>query len=359
MSGKEFIQYFSIMSRENMPGIYSKLEGVVEGFESCGYSSELIAEPPGGVVPYLNLFYKIVTSRADLIIVRYNTYFAVIMPIVYLLTRIHSTRVIVDVPTALTSLAREIRLNRETSLFRKSLSLFLLYSLGPLNLMFSDKVLQYSVESKYFSFLSKNKIFLIGNGVDVSSIKCVDSRPRWPNRTLNVIAVGTLAVWHGWDKLIEALPLLNVKTKFQVKLTIIGDGPELENLQRLARKNNVSNQVEFTGLIPKEKLREFYQNQHLAISSLGWSRTGVSVASPLKTREYLAYGLPVIYSTYDPDLDGTSCHCAFRLNDDCSVEEICGFFQNLDYSSVASISECRHFAEEELDFSKKVEIILK
>jgi len=63
------------------------------------------------------------------------------------------------------------------------------------------------------------------------------------------LMVGRLLAYKRFDIAIESFNKINKPLK------IIGDGPEIKRLKKLAKKN-----IEFLGELPPEKLREYYQN---------------------------------------------------------------------------------------------------
>ncbi len=71
-------------------------------------------------------------------------------------------------------------------------------------------------------------------------------------------------------------------------LKICGDGPELENLKGLAKSLKISNQVEFTGALSREQVREKMALSNVFVLSSRYETFGVVVI------EALALGLPVI-----------------------------------------------------------------
>ena len=61
------------------------------------------------------------------------------------------------------------------------------------------------------------------------------------------------------------------------------------------------------GYLPQERLFEMYQKMDIAIGTLALYRKKMKQASPLKVREYLAFGLPTIIGYDDADLRGLDC----------------------------------------------------
>ncbi len=80
----------------------------------------------------------------------------------------------------------------------------------------------------------------------------------------DIIYVGRLVEKKGVSTLIEAIKLLN-KDHPAVKVTIVGDGPEMAALRQQSRELGVENQIEFAGSIPNERVPEFYQSAKIAV----------------------------------------------------------------------------------------------
>ncbi|MGB9857720.1 MAG: glycosyltransferase family 4 protein [Dictyoglomaceae bacterium] len=97
--------------------------------------------------------------------------------------------------------------------------------------------------------LSEKKIVLIHNGIsEVLEVKDLPIK-------INGFIIGTiarLAKSKGINYLISAFSILEKKYN-NIKLVIIGDGEERENLERLAKKLKVENKVYFLGSIPNAR----------------------------------------------------------------------------------------------------------
>lgn len=106
--------------------------------------------------------------------------------------------------------------------------------------------------------------------------------------------VGSFRGFHALDQLVRAVAALE-----GVTLLLVGDGPERDGIQRLARELSV--RVHCTGVVAHDALPDA-----LAAMDLGvvLSRPGVPFHySPLKLAEYLAAGLPVVAPAV-PELTG-------------------------------------------------------
>ena len=109
-----------------------------------------------------------------------------------------------------------------------------------------------------------------------------------PGGPFTVGFVGTLKPWHGVDVLVRAVALLD-----EVRLRVIGDGPEREALERLAVRLLGAHRADFVGAVPPGQLPAELARLHVAVAPYPVADT---YFSPLKVFEYLAAGLPVVAS---------------------------------------------------------------
>ncbi len=109
--------------------------------------------------------------------------------------------------------------------------------------------------------------------------------------SFNVLTVGRLVPLKGMDVSIRAFAAfmkgLNIHYRQKSKLTIVGNGPELEVLKQLANNEGVNRYVEFVPWMDREKLFELYNTSH-AFLFPSHEGAGMVVA------EALSAGLPVL-----------------------------------------------------------------
>lgn len=134
------------------------------------------------------------------------------------------------------------------------------------------------------------------NGIDLSRVKirCHDKK----HAELSLICTASFARWHGVDRLLEGMAdyYLKAAGKRKIMLNLVGDGPALPELKRQAVRLGVSDYVVFHGRMTPEDFAPIYDRCDLAIECLGNHRKGITVSSSLKSREYLAKGVPFVYS---------------------------------------------------------------
>lgn len=142
----------------------------------------------------------------------------------------------------------------------------------------------------YYSRYGK-PVEVIGNSFDVASVK---PRPAPKNSRVQLVFVGSPGqAWHGVDKLVSVADQFS-----DMDFHIVG-----------ASVLNAPSNFFLHGFMNWEDLSALYEKMDFGFGTLALHRINVDEISPLKTREYLAYGLPVIGAYEDTDLAG----CEFFL----------------------------------------------
>ncbi|MDO4729276.1 MAG: glycosyltransferase [Bacteroidota bacterium] len=179
----------------------------------------------------------------------------------------------------------------------------------------------------------KKPIEVIANGVDVSRYKVLLNKNEKPI----LVFIGTPdQAWHGLDKIITIAE--NLKN---CKFYIIGiDG------------KNTSN-IKYFGYLNSEESTKIIQQCDIGIGTLSLYKKGLNEASPLKTRQYLACGLPVIYAYVDTDLDDSSISLRLNNNENNINHDSIKNFVDRVFNDYNVKKRARKFAEEKLDFSIK------
>lgn len=133
------------------------------------------------------------------------------------------------------------------------------------------------------------KIAVVHNGVDDAFLS-VSRAPVLPG-IVRIGAVGSLIRRKGFDILLSALALM--KRRDEVRLLLVGDGPERSKLEDHAKQLGIADRVEFVGEIPPPDMPAFFAGIELfVLSSRSEGRPNVVI-------EALAAGVPVV-STHLP-----------------------------------------------------------
>ena len=289
--------------------------------------------------------------RPDLVLLRSHWTVPMLSPI---LRRLKSagTRVVVDSPSPVAAGVREIT-GSHRAVGEKLLRLAVETTWTPLAWPLADVMVQYETEGWPWRTLASNRRITLTNGVDVAARPLA---PGWAERrTFHLVAAGTLAQWHGYDRLIAALP-----NHPEVTLTVVGDGPELANLWALVAQRQLASRVRFTGTLTGAAFDDVMATADVGVSSLGEHRRGSFALSPLKTRDYLARGLPVLFAGADPDLRADP-NFAYRVPATDAPVDLAGITAWLDRTRrdrLVSPVEIRAFAQTHLDMTLRAAAIL-
>lgn len=220
-----------------------------------------------------------------------------------------------------------------------------------------DYFVTYSKDEEIFGV----KTICIDNGIDVESIP-IKEKKNVNDKEVRLITVSTMQFWHGYDRLIKGLAKFyaNKANGIKVYVDMIGDGKERLKWKNLSIDLDIEEYVVFHGMKSGEKLTQYYNKSDLAVSSLGLHRIGIEAGSPLKMREYISRGIPVIYAGKDY---GLSEELPFALNvcsdeSDVDIEKIIEFYQNNNKEAELE-TKMREYAINNFTWKRQMEIILK
>ncbi len=136
--------------------------------------------------------------------------------------------------------------------------------------------------------------FVLGDGIQfqrISSLAISANAQPYPR----LFFMGTPdSPWHGLDKLLEL-----AQHRPQWKFDIVGTSKEYLKTLKGTFEN-----VEFHGFLGERQYNQILACADVAISSLALDRIPMKESSPLKTREYLASGIPTILGYKDTDFSG-------------------------------------------------------
>lgn len=111
--------------------------------------------------------------------------------------------------------------------------------------------------------LSPSKIELFFENGIPDSFFSPEKKPLPGDSRFRLLFVGRLVPYKGADMLLKALSELDEDIKANIHLTIVGDGPEKDNLTALARDLGISGLVRFTGWIPQAETASYYRTSDL------------------------------------------------------------------------------------------------
>ena len=350
------LTYITVCSVETNPGILKKINDWVEAATELGYESDLkIIPTSGGLIPYLKLNGIILSSKKQILLVRNPTHLRFLLFFSILIARINGCKVIIDVPSPLTTLVKEIFLRKQNIIIKSLIAIEIILT-GSIPFLFANKIIEYAKEGWWYTLGCQDKVKLIGNGINLNRIKVRERIPQWPTNKLILVGVANVAIWHGFDRMINAISIFNKKLDFPYKVyfNIIGDGPDLNNLIKITKELNLEDFILFHGMqLDSNFIQSIYENSHIAVSSLGLFRVGLNTASVLKSREYVAIGIPFVYA--GNDVDFLNCtNFRFIVENNENIEDLVnllGTFRDIIFPEPILI---RKYAEENLSIKQKI-----
>lgn len=202
----------------------------------------------------------------------------------------------------------------------------------------------------------------VENGIDLKKTSWAEHQ-YFPNGKIRLITISSMKVWHGYERLINGLAAYKEKSPDQARrftIEMVGDGPERQKWEMLARTLKIEDQVNFHGNQTGASLDAIIDRCQIAVGSLGCYKasSGMQTVSTLKNREYLAHGIPFIYEMQD-SLPIESSYSLQVEGNDTSVDfsAIKDFYDTLIQQKNISL-HMRQFAEKNLSWKSQLKHVL-
>ena len=139
-----------------------------------------------------------------------------------------------------------------------------------------------------------DRVTVIPNAVDIASFKLAsppdpELQRKWGLTGMTVIGfVGSFYAYEGLDLLLEALPAITERRP-DIRLLLVGGGPQEADLRQQAEKLGLKDVVVFTGRVPHQEVSRYYD----LINILAYPRHPIrltELVTPLKPLEAMAQG---------------------------------------------------------------------
>lgn len=142
-------------------------------------------------------------------------------------------------------------------------------------------------------------------GYDSSSVSTTYVRKTRDN--LNLLYVGRLHLLKGVHLLLQAVAVLKAEN---IRLSIVGLGPEEDRLMKLSQRLNITDMVNFKGKIPHNELSKVYLNHDVLMAPSLYESGGLSIL------EGFAHGLPAVALDCGGPALSITDGCGFRIRSD-------------------------------------------
>lgn len=215
-----------------------------------------------------------------------------------------------------------------------------------------EKIVTYSDDLTIFGI----NTIIIQNGVDVSNFPVII--PRKKDEEIHLLAVAALQSYHGYERIIEGIRQYYINGgKRTIKFYIVGQGDAQAKLKDMVNNYDLADNVIFFGTKTGDELTEIFNQADIGMGSFGFYKIGLDKASSLKTREYLARGLPVVSGCRQDIFEIAPCDYHLEFSNDNSpvdIQKIIEFYDKLftKYQKMDVFSKIREYAEENVIMEK-------
>lgn len=362
--------YYKKIDKNNLTGIDKKVLWQVEQLNTEGFKCELISNSYEGKsklqkginlvlarIPYgnANPKWKWEKKFKEIDYIYFRRPDAITKPLLNLLKRIkkenHNIKIIMEIPNY--PYDQELGLN----LINKPLLIKDRYNRKKL-IKYIDRIAVQNNISRIFGI----KTICFTNGIKIDEIKVREPIDSDYNETINICAVASLEPWQGYERIICGLADYYKKGgKREINIKIAGSGSETEYYKNKVKEAKLDERIKFLGRLSKDKLEKIYNESDLALDAFGRYKTGNNLSTSLKSREYLAKGLPIITGCRTDVLTNEFKYYMEFPNNSSNVnfDRIVSFYDDI-YKNKRKeevIKEIREYAKNSCDISKMVKPI--
>ena len=139
--------------------------------------------------------------------------------------------------------------------------------------------------------VSRDKLFVLGNGVDLEKFKILPDACTSEGR-LRLGFIGLLNPWQGVATALAAFS--EIQHELDVELWIAGDGPLAEELRARAQALGLAARVRFLGKVPAAEAPTVINQFDIALAPYTLGRNAEIGSSAIKLRDYAGCGKPMI-----------------------------------------------------------------
>lgn len=344
-------------SIKELGGVYKKIQSQVQAFNNLGiemryigvnsYNIEYLDEKINFDAKHLkgHEFYKWLIKNKKLILNSYDFVYlrySFSNPYMFKFAKIakeNNLKVFIEIPTY--PYKDEIKNTPKNIIYKK---------IDDLLWKFNNKYIDRLVLTTDIDELFGIKAINIFNGINSKDIYEVERKKG--KDIVNLIGVANISAWHGYDRVIKGLgDYYKNSVKQEVNFYLVGEGAEKENLIEISKANLVEKYVHFLGAKFGTELDKIYNNMDIGVSSLALFRAGGG-HDPIKSKEYVAKGIPVVIGYKDRALS-SELPFVIQIAEDNSnviINDILKKYNELQLSSI----EISQFARENLTWESQI-----
>jgi len=143
--------------------------------------------------------------------------------------------------------------------------------------------------------MAPEKVFVVRSGPDLQRVRSASPDPRWCNgRRFLAAYVGVIGHQEGLDLLLEAMAHIRDKRgRDDMQLVIVGGGPDLPRIQRLANAMRLDGMVTFAGRVDDATLFSILSTADVCVNPDRPNAMN-DKSTMNKIMEYMALGKPIV-----------------------------------------------------------------
>ena len=143
--------------------------------------------------------------------------------------------------------------------------------------------------------MAPENVFVVRSGPDVKRLAPRPPDPGWRNgRKFLVAYVGVIGAQEGLDLLLDAVAhTARARGRDDIQFVVMGGGPELENVRRMARELGLDDLVTFTGRVDDETLFTVLSTADVCVNPDRPNAMN-DKSTMNKIMEYMALGKPIV-----------------------------------------------------------------
>lgn len=154
-------------------------------------------------------------------------------------------------------------------------------------------------------------------------------------------------ITHGLDRLIKGISnyykTIYKTTSIDIELLLIGEYSN--STKKLVEDLSLSEKVKFLGKMKRDEIDTYIDEAHFAVGSMGNHRANSYYGSALKTKEYIARGIPFVYGWEERILINFPFAYKVPLNEEpVDIKKILEFYRKIENKDLAI--KMRKFLEE-------------
>lgn len=211
-----------------------------------------------------------------------------------------------------------------------------------------------------------DEIFRIPTLNFTNGIRVKDIEPRIPVKTesITICAVASMEPWQGYERIIAGLSQYYKNGgQEDISIHLVGEGKEKAVYENMVNELQLNSHIHFEGFLSGGALENIYSKSDIALDSFGRYKTNNEFSTSLKSREYLAKGLPIV-SGSKVDIITDSFPYYYEFSSDSSIidfKKVIEFYHKVytsEHSKEEVIEEIREYAFKVCDMSKSMNSII-